>query len=177
MKIKNFMPDEYVAHVHELDYRNLRKDGFDTIIFDLDNTLAPYSVLSPTKELKFFVSFLKDLGYRVFIMSNSKMPRVAPFLDELDIFGVGPSYKPFSVGIKKLPNINPKETIFCGDQLVTDIWMSKRNQFYSVLVHPIEQKQDKWITKVNRRFEAMILRKIKEQEPEYYEMVLKARYE
>lgn len=171
------MPNEYKRNVHDIDYRNIKLDGYNTIIFDLDNTLAPYSELEPSKELRFFISFLKDLGYRVFIASNSGMERVEPFLKNLEVEGVGPAYKPLNIGIKKLPNIEPKKTMFVGDQLMTDCFVGKRNGFYTILVEPIIQKQDKWMTRINRYLENKVINKIKRDEPEYYDLVLKKKYE
>ena len=52
-------------------------------IFDLDNTLVPYTTKHPTKQIKNLFAELSD-DFKVIIMSNSGKNRLRPFKEKLN---------------------------------------------------------------------------------------------
>ena len=71
------------------------------------------------------------------------------------------SKKPLTIGFKRaLQKLNrkPEEAIILGDQVLTDVLGAKSFGVMSVLVKPIS-KTDAFKTRVNRFFEALIIKK------------------
>mgnify|MGYP002583285366 CR=1 FL=1 len=66
----------------------------DTILFDLDNTITPVKMKTPSKKTKKFFSDLKEKGFKVIIFSNSPKKRVKPFKDALDVDCAASAHKP-----------------------------------------------------------------------------------
>jgi predicted HAD superfamily phosphohydrolase YqeG len=53
-------------------------------------------------------------------------------------------------------NTTNKETAFVGDQLFTDVWAGNALSFMTILVKPIQDKEQ-MITKVKRGLESILL--------------------
>ena len=73
--IESFVPDIYQKSIYYINYDKLYKKGIRCIIFDLDNTLTPSHVNKPTKRLKRLIGELKDIGFKIIIVSNFAMTR------------------------------------------------------------------------------------------------------
>lgn len=157
-----FVPDIYQKSIYDINYRKLKKNGIKCLIFDLDNTIAPISMKKPSKKVKDLFESLKDMKFKVIILSNSPKKRVEPFKD---ILGVDSSYlsmKPFKKKFNKVMRIyhlKENEIACIGDQLLTDIWGANRMDFLSILVNPIGTT-DFVLTKFNRFIEPFIFNKL-----------------
>lgn len=154
----------------ELDFERLYAAGYHVIITDLDNTLASYKENKPSKELIGKIKRIKSLGFKIYLVSNNKNERINTFVDKLGLDGaLSKARKPREKRIVKFiieNNISKDEVIAIGDQLVTDILAFNRAGFYSVLVKTIDKKTQKWYTKINRKREKKIIKKIKLENPE-----------
>ncbi len=40
----NIYPDDYVASTYDIDFAALAKQGYEGVIFDVDNTLVPHDI-------------------------------------------------------------------------------------------------------------------------------------
>ena len=157
-----FVPDMYTKSIYTIDYKSLKKKKIKCLIFDLNNTIAPLTLKKPNKKLIDLFEELKDMKFKLYIVSNSSRNRVEPFKD---ILGVDSSYmyfKPSLRKFKKIFNINKfkdNEIAVIGDELLTDIWASNRMNFVSILVNPIGTKE--YVsTKIGRVFESFIINKL-----------------
>lgn len=160
--LNNFVPDIYQKSVYDIDYKKLKKNGIKCLAFDLDNTLVPISIKKPTKKLKDFIDELKDMNFRILIVSNSHKKRVEPFKDILGLDSAYLAAKPLKkkfIKIMKIYHLKPSEIACIGDQLLTDIWGANRLDFTSILVNPIG-KTDYALTKFNRIIEPFIYNKL-----------------
>ncbi|TNF08579.1 MAG: YqeG family HAD IIIA-type phosphatase [Bacillota bacterium] len=170
------IPSDYVASIFEIDYQNLKKQGIKSLFFDLDNTVIPYDETElSSQHIAFFNTLKKD--FNVLIISNSGYPRVSNALKNTDLPYIYHGMKPTKIGLKKalkLVKSSPQETILIGDQLMTDIFGASRLKMRAILVKAVKQKSDRWMTKINRKIEKMVLKKIKKKEPKLYEERLKA---
>ena len=90
-----FVPDIYQKSIYDIDYKKLKKNGIKCIIFDLDNTLSPVNIKSPTKKIKDLMEDLKNMKFKLLIVSNATKKRVEPFKDILCIDSSYLSFKPF----------------------------------------------------------------------------------
>lgn len=152
-------PDAYMESVLCIDFKHYRDIGYKGIIFDIDNTLVCHGAPA-TEEIITFISNLRELGYEIMVMSNNKEPRVKSFADAVG--GIGYIYKankPAKASYlrcmdKMQTNVNT--TLFVGDQLFTDIWGAKRCGIFSILVKPIDKKEEIQIV-IKRYFEKIVL--------------------
>lgn len=170
-----FVPDIYQKSIYDIDYKKLKKNGIKCIIFDLDNTLSPVNIKSPTKKIKDLMEDLKNMKFKLLIVSNATKKRVEPFKDILCIDSSYLSFKPFKRKYLKILNVYKfkDEEIACiGDQLLTDILGANRMGFLSILVNPIG-KIDYALTKINRLVENTIYNSLEKKEllkkGKYYE--------
>ena len=47
-----FYPDIYAQSIYDINYKKLKKNGINCLLFDLNNTLASYEVNSPSDKLR-----------------------------------------------------------------------------------------------------------------------------
>ena len=157
--LKFLYPKEYLPSVFQLTGEKLKALGKDTLIFDIDNTLVPYWIKTPTDELKAYFNSLRESGIKIAVLSNSKEIRSKTFCEEMEIPYYYRAKKPGTEGMKKLlEKINSKaeNSVIVGDQIFTDVWCGNKCGVYSVLVKQVSPK-DELITAPKRPFEKIRL--------------------
>lgn len=157
--MKKWFPDEYVSSVRDIDFESLKARGIKGLILDIDNTLVPYYVPEPDKELTAFLLGLKEQGFSMYIVSNGKESRVSLFNRRLNfpyICKAGkPSEKGFQEAVRALA-LEPEAFAVIGDQIFTDIWGAHRMNMYGILVKQVSPRDEK-ITAVKRPLEKIIM--------------------
>lgn len=157
-----FVPDMYTKSIYTIDYRNLKKKKIKCLIFDLNNTIAPLTLKKPNKKLIDLFEELKDMKFKIYIVSNSNKKRVEPFKDILGVDSAYLSFKPSLKKFKKIYDMNKfkdNEIAVIGDEILTDVWASNRMNFVSILVNPIGTKE--YVsTKIGRVLESFIINKL-----------------
>lgn len=156
-----FAPDKYYHSIYTINYKALKKSGIKCLLFDLDNTLCPFTAVKPSVKEKELVEGLKDMGFKVIIISNSPQKRLEPFKEGFNVDTACSSRKPLKKKYKKILDLYKfKDTQIAaiGDQLMTDILGANRMGLTSILVDPLTSKEYKW-TKINRFFEKIVLRR------------------
>lgn len=164
--LTNFVPDKYQKSVFSINYKKLKREGFKCIIFDLDNTLAPTTEINPNKRLMHLIDSIKQLGFKVIIMSNSPKSRVEPFQTTLLVDSCALSFKPRKdkyEKILKLYNFKEKEVCAVGDGLVTDVYGANKMGITSIYVNSMS-KTDHYIKFFNKILEKRILKKLNKKE-------------
>jgi len=160
--IRHFVADEYAKNIFEIDLKKLKDAGKKVIFTDLDNTLVGSAVKHPTPEIIAFIKDAKEMGFEILIMSNNNFKRVSLFTKDLGITAHHKALKPLKVKMGRiLKNYKRDEVIMIGDQLMTDVLVAKRLGLYTILVEPIELKQDERRTKINRKLERLVVRSLK----------------
>ena len=157
--LKFLYPKEYLPSVFQLTGEKLKALGKDTLIFDIDNTLVPYWIKTPTDELKAYFNSLRENGIKIAVLSNSKEVRSKTFCEEMNIPYYYRAKKPAREGMKKLlKKIDSKaeSSVIVGDQIFTDVWCGNKCGVYSVLVKQVSPK-DELITAPKRPFEKIVL--------------------
>ena len=156
--LETFYPDRYVDSAYSIPYRELYSQGYRGIIFDVDNTLVPHGAPADAASKELFGE-LRAIGFSHCILSNNKEPRVAPFAGEVKSPYIYKGGKPKTTGYKKamkLMGTDCSNTLFIGDQLFTDVWGANRTGLFSILVRPINPKEEIQIV-LKRRLEAVVL--------------------
>ncbi len=62
--LERFFPDIYVKSVFELPLEDLKKLGIRGLVFDIDNTVAPFDVAEPDEEIVELFAFLRKEGFK-----------------------------------------------------------------------------------------------------------------
>ena len=153
-----FFPDEDYSSTYGIDFESYYEKGYRAVIFDIDNTLVPHDAPADERAIKLF-SRLKDIGFRCMLLSNNKEPRVKKFNDAVGADYIYKADKPLRRGyveaMKRL-GTDRDNTLFVGDQLFTDVWGAKRVGIRSILVKPINPKEEIQIV-LKRYLEKIVL--------------------
>jgi HAD superfamily phosphatase (TIGR01668 family) len=119
-----FVPDIYTKSIYTINYKQLKKNNVKCLIFDLNNTIAPLTLKRPNKKIIDLFEELKDMKFKIYIVSNSNKSRVEPFKDILGIDSAYMSFKPCLKKYKKIFNMNKfkdNEIACIGDEILTDM--------------------------------------------------------
>lgn len=156
---KKFFPDKYIESTYRIDFDDFYAKGYRGVIFDVDNTLVEHGFPADDRS-KMLIGHLKKLGFKILFLSNNKEERVKSFNDEVDCMYIYKAHKPSVKGYLKameMMGTDKSDTLFCGDQLFTDVWGAKNTGIYSILVKPIDKKEEIQIV-LKRRLEWIVLR-------------------
>ncbi len=141
---QKFYPSEYYTSTYVIDFAKYYKKGYRGILFDIDNTLVPHNAPA-TEEAIRLIHRLKEIGFGICLVSNNKEPRVAEFNKPLDVKYIYKAGKPKRSGYQKamqLLGTDTTNTLFVGDQLFTDLWGANNTGITSLLVKPIDKKEE-----------------------------------
>ena len=155
-------PKKYINRITDIDLAFLNENNIKGLILDVDNTLIDIerNVLEGLEE---WANKMIDSGIILYIVSNSnKKEKVKDIANKLKIPFIYFATKPLKRGLKKAAkdmNLNYNNIAVIGDQIFTDVLGANRLKMYSILVEPISDK-DIFITRINRKFESVVKRKI-----------------
>lgn len=155
---QSFYPKEYMDSTYDIDFQKYYDMGYRGVIFDIDNTLVPHGAPADLRSKEFF-KHLKEIGFDWVLLSNNKEPRVKMFRDAIGGEYIYKADKPSRKGYQKAMGImgtKEENTLFVGDQLFTDVWGANRSNIYSILVKPINPKEEIQIV-LKRRLEWIVL--------------------
>ena len=153
-----YLPNLYKKNIFQINYQALKQQNITCLLFDLDNTIAPISKQLPEKETIDLINNLKQ-DFQIILISNSLKKRVEPFGKALGIPYYPFFQKPYRHKMKhllKTYQLNQNQIAIIGDQLLTDIRLGKKMDFYTIYVDPIENIDYK-ITSINRFLERHII--------------------
>lgn len=156
--LSKFYPDYYVRSSFSINYEKLYKQGYRGILFDIDNTLVKHGADANDEVVELFKR-LKNIGFKICLMSNNKLERVERFNKPIAVDYIYKANKPFKKSYLEAMNrihTDKSNTIFVGDQLFTDVWGAKRVGLRNYLVKPIDPKEEIQIV-IKRYFEKIVL--------------------
>lgn len=154
MFLKELYPKKLVASVYDLDWEVLA-GRYSGVIFDIDNTLVPHGAPADDKAIRLFKR-IHGLGMKTMLVSNNGEERVKPFADRLWTEYVYKAGKPkkggYETAMKKM-GTTPRNTLFIGDQIFTDVWGANRAGMDTMLTEPVDPSTDEIQIVVKRWFE------------------------
>ncbi|WP_019636716.1 YqeG family HAD IIIA-type phosphatase [Paenibacillus fonticola] len=160
---ERFLPKLRVNSVFDIDLESLYAQGYRGIITDLDNTLVGAKAPLATPELVDWFEKVKNSGFKLVIVSNNNLDRVSKFAAPLNIEFVHKARKPLGSPFRRalgMLGLAPQEAIVVGDQLMTDVYGGNRMGLFTVLVLPIAVAEEGLGTRVNRRLERIVKRRL-----------------
>lgn len=141
---ERFYPDEECSSTYKIDFEKYYKEGYRGVIFDIDNTLVPHNAPADKRAKRLFER-LRRIGFRCMLLSNNRKKRVETFNNAVKAdfihFACKPSKKGYLEAMKRM-GTNSENTLFIGDQLFTDVWGAKRVGIHSILVRPMNTKEE-----------------------------------
>lgn len=144
MLLRKFYPRKIVRSTYSINFKKYYKNGYRGVLFDIDNTLVPHGEAADDKAIEFFKN-LKDIGFKFCLISNNKMERVKSFADAVGAPFICDAHKPSIEGYNeamKVIGTDMNETLFVGDQVFTDVFGANRASLYTILVRPINSKEE-----------------------------------
>lgn len=155
---KKFYPNRYVDSTYSINFQELYDKGYRGLIFDIDNTLVKHGADADDRAIALFAD-LKKIGYRICLLSNNKIERVERFNNVVQVQYIHDAHKPSKKNYQKamdIMNTNISNTLFIGDQLFTDIYGANRVGLNTILVKPIDKKEEIQIV-LKRYLEKIVL--------------------
>ena len=156
--LEKLFPDTHRKNIYEIDYKEMYDKGYKAILFDIDNTLTTHGTVADRSNIEFFKK-LRKIGFKTCLISNNKEERVLPFAQTVDSPYIYKANKPSKRGYKKameLLEVKDTQTAFVGDQIFTDILGANNAGIYSILVDPINPREEIQIV-IKRYFEKIVL--------------------
>jgi HAD superfamily phosphatase (TIGR01668 family) len=136
-------PDFYYDSIFSIPYDELRRKNIRGLIFDVDNTLAPYHILRPPVKVTALFKRLERMGFTISLLTNNTGKRMRTFNEFLNLPGIYMALKPLPRGVKRAMvamGTASNETVIIGDQLLSDVWAGKNAKIMTILVKPLSQK-------------------------------------
>lgn len=164
--MEKYVPDLYQKSIYTIDYNKLKNRGIKCLLFDLDNTMVPIKMKTPSNKLKELFDSLKHKGFKIIIFSNSQKSRLKPFKDGLGVDCSASSKKP---SIKKFNQVlsiygyDVSEVAIIGDEILTDILGGNKIGITTVLVNPVGKK-DFFAASIRRKMEKIIMKKLRDRD-------------
>ena len=153
-----FYPTECADSTYEIPFEQWYEKGCRGVIFDVDNTLVPHDAPA-TEEAKQLFDNLRAMGFDTCLTSNNKEPRVKAFAEQVGSKYIYKAGKPgrggYILAMKKM-GTDRNTTLFVGDQLFTDVFGANRTGIKTILVKPMNPKEEIQIV-LKRYLERIVL--------------------
>lgn len=153
-----FYPDRYFKSTYSIDFKEEYEMGIRGILFDIDNTLVEHGQ-DATRQSDQLINTLKEIGFKVCLISNNKQPRVERFNKNIQVDFIcnahKPSVKSYKLAMDKM-GTDKDNTLFVGDQIFTDVYGAKKAGMKSYLVGQIASHEEIQIV-LKRKLEKIVL--------------------
>jgi HAD superfamily phosphatase (TIGR01668 family) len=162
--LQKLAPKQSVNTIYDIDVQKLWNSGIRGIITDLDNTLVGARDPHATPELVEWLKQLQLLGFKIMIVSNNRRVRVSTFAQPLNVPFIFRARKPTNISFLralKLMGTEVQQTAVIGDQILTDVLGGNRMGLFTILVLPINARDEGFFTKINRRIEKLVQSRLK----------------
>ncbi|MDD3237312.1 MAG: YqeG family HAD IIIA-type phosphatase [Candidatus Gastranaerophilales bacterium] len=154
-------PDYNVVSLFDIDFDELKNQGVNVVLFDLDSTIMPSkSGMYPENVKELFKKLKNDFTLAV-ISNNKNKDYIAKVQAMTDFAVVGHANKPSPKVMREyLLNIgkSPKDTVVIGDRPLTDILAGKLLGAKTVLVDSITKNTENIQTRLVRKLERTTIR-------------------
>jgi HAD superfamily phosphatase (TIGR01668 family) len=161
--LERFRPGARVLRVTDIDPADLRTNGCELVILDLDNTLLPWKSSVIGDDVRDWVARAKAAGMKLVILSNTHHPgRLNRIASDLGVPSIAHAMKPRKKQFLKAAELAGCEchsAVVVGDQVMTDILGGNLAGMKTILVKPVHPHE--FIgTKVSRLVERIILSRL-----------------
>ena len=162
MEIQKVIPDSYYPNIYQIDYEKLKINNIDTLLFDIDNTIAKVDDLNVPKETFILFQKLKKQNFKILLLSNNNIKRATPISKVLDVEVLANAGKPDKIAYDKaLDMLNSKKenVVAIGDQILSDIVGAKKYGVKAILVDQLS-KENNIQTGMAQKLQKYIIKKL-----------------
>ncbi len=164
------IPDYYYPDIYSINYEKLQERKIDTLLFDVDNTIAFVDDIMISKQtIKLFEKLKKT--YKILLFSNNHEERVKPISQKLGVKMLAQADKPEKKAYEQalqILNAKEKNTAAIGDQMLSDIVGAKKINITAILVDQLSSKNNLQ-TGLAQKLQKFIVKKLnKENRFKYY---------
>lgn len=157
--LRHFCPAHAVAAITEINLDELKADGKELILLDVDHTLVKWKKEDFSPEVMAWLDKAKQLGFKLCILSNTRrverLARLSSFLGIETLRGrFKPSTEMYHMALSKF-GVQPERAIMIGDQIMTDILGANRAGIDAIWVQKMEGPEFAG-TKFNRVIETIL---------------------
>ena len=156
--MKTFLPKLYLDSVYDITIKLLKANGIKGLILDVDNTLVAQYIKLPDMNLIEWINKLRDNQIKLCIVSNGSANRVQKFNESLGLDVIFKARKPSHRGFLEalsVMKLKRGEVAVVGDQLFTDVWGGNRLNMFTILVKPID-KREEFFVRLKRYLEKLV---------------------
>lgn len=142
--INKILPNSYQKSVFTINYTKLKEKNINTLIFDIDGTIAKADDINISKDIQKLIDKLKK-SFNIILISNNHIERVKPVADLLNLKMIYDADKPLKTPYNKVIqtfNVKKENIAAIGDQTLTDIVGANEYGIYSILVDQIDKKNN-----------------------------------
>ena len=164
------IPDYYYPDIYSINYEKLQERKIDTLLFDVDNTIAFVDDIMISKQtIKLFEKLKKT--YKILLLSNNHEERVKPISQKLGVKMLAQADKPEKKAYEQalqILNAKKENTAAIGDQMLSDIVGAKKINITAILVDQLSSKNNLQ-TGLAQKLQKFIVKKLnKENRFKYY---------
>ncbi|WP_414055635.1 YqeG family HAD IIIA-type phosphatase [Macrococcus equi] len=156
---KLIYPHAIVESVHDIDFNEIKFQGYKAIIFDIDATLVPHGA-DTNERIDALFSEIHQLGLKTLLLSNNSAERISEFNRNIDTTFIPLANKPYRPNFLKaleMLEVSKDEVLLIGDQLFTDVLGANLCGIKSILVKYLLHEGETKIGK-KRKLEAILLK-------------------
>lgn len=154
-----FRPRDYYRTVNDIDLDDLMREGIDTLLIDLDNTLLARDATEVPDDVRAWATEVLARGFKVRIVSNNWHSHVPAVARRIGFDLVAKAVKPLPFAFMRALSAmgsDRRQAAVIGDQLFTDVLGGNLMGMRTILVTPLSSS-DLPHTLVLRRIEKMLL--------------------
>lgn len=155
-------PDYNLESLFDIDFKEIKAQGINAVLFDLDSTVMPSKSGEYPQKVKELLNNLKQ-NFVVAIISNNKRKEYIEKVQKMSDFPViGNANKPSPSIMReflKSVNIKPADAVVVGDRPLTDILAGKLLGAKTILVDSITKDTENKPTRIVRKLERLVIRK------------------
>ena len=165
-KYMKYFPTKYTESILHIDPKELKINGIEGIILDLDNTIIDKSGEEIPDFEKWKNSIIEN-GIKIILVTNNFLKkRIEKITKKYNLEYVSFARKPNTKGLIKAQKLmgieHPIKVAVIGDQVFTDVRGGNKAGMKTILVKPLSEKKDYMVTKILRNNEKKILKKYEE---------------
>ena len=155
-------PSSVYESIYDIDFGSLWDDGMRYVFFDVDNTLISYADSDVSIQCMNLFNSIQSVGFEhvMLISNNSNVDRIQRVASQLKLPAVTFACKPFVFTMRRLGHdhgIQFNQSVFIGDQLLTDVLLANSLGMRSIFVDPIDQSTISFVKQSQYKFQSWLM--------------------
>ena len=154
-------PDYNIKSIYDINLEELKSQGYNAMLFDLDSTLMASKSAKYSDEILAWLDKVRKDFFIAVISNNNNPVYIEKVKAVTDFPALFDAKKPKAeIGSKFLTEygINPKEAVMVGDRPLTDVWFGKKLGCKTILVDSITADTEKKIVRFVRKLERLCVK-------------------